>query len=85
MLFAGSARASNGLAPAQDYVATRTAAEGGQRVSLTWINIRDVHAADLAEHATRAQALGLDCPLDVFEQLFHEHHDDAEIASLLVS
>jgi hypothetical protein len=52
-------------------------------VSLNWVDIQDAYDADLAEHAARTQALGLDCPLDVFEQLFHDHHDDAEIGRLL--
>lgn len=27
--------------------------------------------------------MGLDCPTDVFEQLFHEHHDARDMANLL--
>jgi len=50
---------------------------------LSWHAIQQVYAVDLAEHLTRAQTLGLDCPLDVFEQLFHEHHDDPELADVL--
>jgi len=52
-------------------------------VSLNWFDIQDAYVAELAAHAARAQALGLDCPLDVFEQLFHDHHDDPEMARLL--
>jgi hypothetical protein len=39
---------------------------------ITWLNIEKQFASDIAEHLARAQALGLDCPLDVFEQLFHD-------------
>jgi hypothetical protein len=52
-------------------------------VSLTWGAIQKVYAADVAEHAAAARALGLDCPAEVLESLFHEHHDDPEIAAVL--
>ena len=52
-------------------------------MSLNWSTIQGVYDADCAAHAGRAAALGLNCPPDVFEQLFHDHHDDAEMTSLL--
>jgi len=50
---------------------------------LTWNAVQQVYAADLTEHFAAAQALGLECPLDIFEQLFHDHHDDPELARVL--
>lgn len=50
---------------------------------LPWSTIQQVYAADLTEHFAAAQAFGLECPLDVFEQLFHDHHDDAELVDVL--
>jgi hypothetical protein len=50
---------------------------------LTWSAIQQVYSADLAEHFAGAQASGLECPVDVFEQLFHDHHDDSELAEVL--
>ena len=35
-----------------------------------WSDVQRVYSADLQDHWTRSQALGLDYPLDVFEQLF---------------
>jgi hypothetical protein len=52
-------------------------------VTLTWDASQRVYAAGLAAHATAAQTLGLNCPSEVFEQLFHEHHGDLEIAAVL--
>jgi hypothetical protein len=51
-------------------------------MSLTWKGIQDVYEPDVA-HQVRAAALGLECPEGVFEQLFHDHHDDADMARLL--
>jgi hypothetical protein len=52
-------------------------------MSLDWAKIQSVYTANAAEHSHRVASLGLDSPLDVFEQLFHDHHADAEIANLL--
>ena len=52
-------------------------------MSLNWTALGRVYVPDTAEHAARAADLGLSCPPDVFEQLFHDHHDDVEIAGLL--
>jgi hypothetical protein len=45
--------------------------------------VQGVHSADIQEHWARAQALGLDCPLDVFEQLFFDHHGDGDYAAVV--
>lgn len=52
-------------------------------MSLNWSTIQDVLDADCPAHAGRAAALGLNCSLDVFEQLFQDHTDDAEMAGFL--
>ena len=52
-------------------------------MSLSWSAVQGTYQTDVAAHAARAAALGLDCPQDVFEQLFHDHHDDDEMAQLL--
>jgi hypothetical protein len=50
---------------------------------LTWRAIQQGYSPDLTEHLAAAQARGLECPLDVFEQLFHDHHEDLELAEAL--
>lgn len=49
-------------------------------IPLTCSAIRNGYTPDLVEHHAAAQALGLDCPLDVFEQLFHDPHGDGRLA-----
>jgi hypothetical protein len=49
---------------------------------LTWSAIQSVYSADPAEHFSRAQALGLNCPLDVFKDLFHDHHGREDFADI---
>jgi hypothetical protein len=43
---------------------------------LTWAAIQQSYVPALAEHLARAEALGLNCPQDVFEQFFYEQHDN---------
>ena len=50
---------------------------------LTWNAVQEVYAPEPQEHMMRAQALGLSCPLDVFEQLFTDHHDEPEFAKIV--
>ena len=50
---------------------------------LTWNAVQEVYAPEPQEHLMRAQALGLSCPLDVFEQLFTDHHDEPEFAKIV--
>jgi hypothetical protein len=49
-------------------VTYRDTARKGDRV------LQRVYSWDFQEHWTRSQSLGLNCPLDVFEQLFFDHH-----------
>jgi hypothetical protein len=60
-----------------------TVSTGTSASRLTWNAIQQVYSADLTEHVASAQIRGLECPLDVFEQLFHDHHDDSELAEVL--
>jgi len=46
-------------------------------MSLNWSALQGVCNADCAA------ALGLHCPPDVLEQLFHDHHHDTEMTALL--
>jgi len=59
--------------------------QAGKRPSMTisWSAVQNTNVPDAAEHLGRAQALGLDCPLDVFEQLFHDHTGDEDFAGVL--
>jgi len=52
-------------------------------MSLTWDSVQRVYLADPVAHAAAARSLGLDCPAEVFESLFHEHHNNAELGSAL--
>jgi len=47
---------------------------------LTWIVIQQSYSPDLAEHLARAEALGLNCPQEVFEQLFYDQQDNHSLA-----
>jgi hypothetical protein len=50
---------------------------------LTWRTLQDTYSPEPLEWLARAQGLGLQWPLDVFEQLFIDHRDDAEFAELV--
>jgi hypothetical protein len=50
---------------------------------LTWSTIRKLYAPELGLHWQRASDAGLQCPLDVFEQLFFDHHNDADFAVIV--
>ena len=52
-------------------------------MALTWNAVQKTYSRDAAEYFARAQALGLQCPLDVFEQLFVDHHYDAAFGALV--
>jgi hypothetical protein len=52
-------------------------------MTITWTAIQNQYAANAADHFDRAQPLGLDCPADVFEQLFHDHHGDEDFAAVV--
>jgi len=50
---------------------------------ITWTAIQETYSPDVSAHLARAQALGLNCPHDVFEQLFHDQHDNDSLASIV--
>jgi hypothetical protein len=52
-------------------------------MTIRWSTVQGAYSADLQDHWTRAQALGLNCPLDVFEQLFFDHHVDDDYAAVV--
>jgi hypothetical protein len=52
-------------------------------MTITWASVQNEYTPNAAEHFDRAQALGLGCPADVFEQLFHDHHDDDNFAGIV--
>jgi len=49
---------------------------------VNWTALQHAYLLDPAEHALRAEALGVHSPSDVFEQLFHEQHDNAVLADI---
>lgn len=50
---------------------------------LSWTAIQALHEPDLDRHWLRCRdELGLDCPVEVFEELFFEHHGDEEFGTL---
>ena len=52
-------------------------------MTISWTAIQALHEPDLDRHWVRCRdELGLDCPLDVFEELFFEQHGDAEFGTL---
>ena len=52
-------------------------------MTIRWSDVQGVYSADLQDHWARSQALGLNCPADVFEQLFHDQHDNVDRATVL--
>lgn len=50
---------------------------------LTWTAIQSAYADEPIEHQRLAHSLGLDCPDDVFEQFFRDHHSDGQPADVL--
>jgi hypothetical protein len=52
-------------------------------MTIIWSAIQNQYAANSADHFDRARALGVDCPADVFEQLFHDHHGDEDFAGVV--
>lgn len=52
-------------------------------MALTWNAIQKTYSPDPVEYLALAQGLGLQWPLDVFEQLFIDHHDDAEFGAVV--
>lgn len=52
-------------------------------MALAWNAVQAVYSPDPVEYLAEAEGLGLQWPLDVFEQLFIDHHDDAEFAEVV--
>jgi hypothetical protein len=50
---------------------------------ITWKTLQDTFSPEPLEWLARAQGLGLQWPLDVFEQIFIDHREDAEFADLV--
>jgi hypothetical protein len=50
-----------------------------------WENLQALYVPSSAEFHERCASVGLQCPSDVFEQLFFEHHDSSEFARDLLS
>ena len=52
-------------------------------MSVQWQRIAELYEPDAERHGDAcARKLGLDCPIEVFTQLFHEHRADAEFGEL---
>jgi hypothetical protein len=52
-------------------------------MAIRWSIVQGVYLAGFQEHWTRSQSLGLGCPLDVFEQLFFDHHGDDDFVGVV--
>jgi hypothetical protein len=52
---------------------------------MRWTQVQALYDPDLRTHWERSVQAGLSAPLDAFEQLFHDHHDDPDFARDLVS
>ena len=50
---------------------------------MNWTRIQALYHADLDRHYGAGVDAGFDCPPDVFEQLFHDHHVDQDFGHLL--
>jgi len=50
---------------------------------LSWVKIQNGYADESAEHPARTRMVGLEWPVEVFEQLFHNAHHDGEPAEYL--
>jgi hypothetical protein len=50
---------------------------------LTWNAVQEVYSPDPVEFLALAEGLGLQWPLDVFEQIFIDRHEDEEFAELV--
>lgn len=52
-------------------------------MTIRWSDVQGVYSADAQDHRTRAQALGVNSPPDVFEQLFFDHRGDDDFAGAM--
>jgi hypothetical protein len=51
--------------------------------AFTWGRIQRLYDADAAVHWQRCAAEGLECPLEVFTQLFHEDANNSDFAAIV--
>jgi hypothetical protein len=51
--------------------------------AFTWGRIQRLYDADAAVHWQRCAAEGLECPLEVFAQLFHEDANNSDFAAIV--
>jgi hypothetical protein len=54
-------------------------------MTVSWSAIQGIQALDAAEHLARSQRLGVECPRDEFEQLFHDSPADEGLAGTVGS
>jgi hypothetical protein len=52
---------------------------------MRWSDVQGLYDPDVRTHWDRCVQAGLSVPLDVFEQLFHDHHEDPDFARDLVA
>jgi len=51
--------------------------------AFTWARVQRLYDGDTAVHWQRCESEGLECPLEVFTQLFHEDAGNAEFAVIV--
>jgi hypothetical protein len=49
-------------------------------MSVYWSDVQARYVSNAEAHWRACEAAGLACPFDVFEQLFHDHHEDSDFA-----
>lgn len=52
-------------------------------MAIRWAELQSIYSAEAPAYWARARELGLECPLDVFEQLFSDHYGDEEFAAVV--
>jgi hypothetical protein len=59
---------------------------GGEKIEVgafTWGRVQRLYDADPTVHWQRCEAEGLQCPLEVFTQLFHVETNDLDFAAIV--
>src|ERR1035438_7108201 len=51
--------------------------------AFTWTRVQRLYDGDTTMHWQRCEAEGLECPLEVFSQLFHEEANSSDFAALV--
>jgi hypothetical protein len=49
-------------------------------MGIYWSDVESSYVSNAEKHWRACEASGLVCPFDVFEQLFHDHHEDRDFA-----